>query len=56
MTEALSTVAKRGVAVLVLAAVAYLVFQVVVGTILSLLWIVAAVAAVAAVIWAVRSF
>ncbi len=40
---------------LVLAGVGYLVFQIVVGTIVSLLYVVAAVAAVVAVIWAVRA-
>jgi len=55
VTEALSTIGRRGVAVLVLAAVAFLLFKVVIGALLGLLWIVVAIAAVAAVIWAVRA-
>jgi predicted membrane protein len=53
--EAVNGLAKRGVAVLVLLAAAYLLFKVVLGVIATLAWIAVAVVAVVAVLWAVRT-
>ena len=54
MGDALSSAGRKGLALLVLLAVGYLLLEVVIGAVLGLLWIVAAVAVVAAVIWALR--
>ena len=54
MASTLSDVVRKGVAALILLAVAYVLFKVVVGAVLGLLWIVGIVLAVGAVIWALR--
>ena len=54
MGKGLSEAGRRGLAVLVLLGVAYLLTQVVVGAVLGLLWIVVAVLVIGAVIWALR--
>ncbi len=47
---------KRALALLVLVALAYLLFKVVIGTVIAVFWVVAAVIALVAVVWAVRQF
>ena len=54
MRARLNELARRGVAVLVLLAAAYLVFKLAVGVVAALAWAIAAVVAVVAVIWALR--
>lgn len=55
MGSTLSDIGRKGVAVLVLLAAAYVLFKVVVGAVVGLLWIVVTVLAVGAVIWALRA-
>ena len=54
MRARLNDLARRGVALLVLLAAAYLVFKLAVGVDAALAWAIAAVVAVVAVIWALR--
>jgi len=51
---AASNVGRKALAVLVLIAAAYLLFKVVIGFVMGLVWILVAVVAVVAVIWAMR--
>jgi hypothetical protein len=44
---------RRGVAALVLVAVAVLVFHIIAGLVVAVFWVVAVIAVIAAVIWAV---
>jgi hypothetical protein len=46
------SLARRGVAVVVVAVVAFIVLHVVVGLIMTVFWVVLAVAAIGAVLWA----
>ncbi len=52
-TRSRPPILRRGVAALVLVAVAVLVFHIVAGLVVAVFWIVAVIAVVAAVIWAV---
>jgi hypothetical protein len=49
------SLAKRGVALVVLLAVAYLVIHAVIGIAIAIFWIVAVVAVVAAALWAAKT-
>lgn len=55
MSEALATVGRKSLAVLILVGVSYLMFKVVLGFIMGAVWIGVAVVAVAGVIWALRA-
>ena len=55
MSNALSTVGRKALALLVLLVAAWLLFKLVVGVVATIAWIVVGVIAVAAVIWAVRA-
>ncbi len=55
MSEAISTLGKKALAVGVLILAAYLLFKLVIGLISSVVWLIVAVVAVLAVIWAVRT-
>ena len=54
MGRALADAGRRGLALLVLLAVAWLVFKAVVGVATGLAWIAVAVLAIVAVVWALR--
>jgi hypothetical protein len=54
-TESKSSWGARILAVLVLAVGAWILFKVVIGTVVAVAWAVAAIVAVIAVIWAVRT-
>jgi hypothetical protein len=54
MGEAVATVGKKGLALLVLMGAAYLLFKVVLGFVATIAWIAIAVIAVIAVVWAIR--
>jgi hypothetical protein len=45
----------RLLAVVVLAAAAWILFKIVIGTIMAIVWTAAAIAAVVAILWAVRA-
>lgn len=49
------TLARRGVAALVLVAAALLVFHFIAGLVIAVFWIVAVVAAIGAIIWAANA-
>ena len=49
------SLAKRGVALVVLLAVAYLVIHAIIGIAVAVFWIVAVIAVVAASIWALKT-
>lgn len=51
---AASNVGRKALAVLILVAAAYLLFKVVVGFVMGIVWVLIAVVAVVAVIWAMR--
>ena len=51
---AASNVGRKALAVLVLIAAAYLLFKLVIGFVMGIVWILIAVVAVVAVIWAMR--
>ncbi len=51
---AASNVGRKALAVLVLIAAAYLLFKVVIGFVMGIVWVLIAVVAVVAVIWAMR--
>jgi hypothetical protein len=53
MREAASNAGRKLVAVAVLLLGAYLLFKVVIGTLMAVFWIIVAVVAVVAVIWAI---
>lgn len=55
MQEAGSSLARRGIAVLVLAVAAFVVFKLVIGFVTAILGTVALVVAVVAIIWALRA-
>lgn len=55
MRNGLGELARKGLAVLVLLAVAYLAFKLLVGVVTALAWVVVALVAVVAVVWAVRT-
>lgn len=54
MSNAISGLARKALAIVVLIAAAWLLLHLVIGLIASIAWIVVAVIAVAAVIWAIR--
>ena len=54
MGEALSDIARKALAVVVLAVAAYVLFKLVLGAVAAVLWIAVAIVAVIAVIWALR--
>ena len=54
MGEALSDIARKALAVVVLVVAAYILFKLVLGFVAAIAWIVVAVVAVIAVIWALR--
>lgn len=54
MGEAVATVGKKSLAVLVLLGAAFLLFKVVLGFVATIAWIAIAVIAVFAVVWAIR--
>ena len=51
---AASNVGRKALAVLVLVAAAYLLFKIVIGFVMGIVWVLIAVVAVVAVIWAMR--
>ncbi len=51
---AASNVGRKALAVLVLIAAAYLLFKIVIGFVMGIVWVLIAVVAVIAVIWAMR--
>lgn len=55
MGEALTNLAKKALAILVLAIAAYLLFELIVGFVSAIAWVVIAILALAAVVWAVRT-
>lgn len=55
MRESAAGLGKRLIAVLVLAAAAYVLFKLVIGFVAAIAWVVVAIVAVIAVIWAVRT-
>jgi hypothetical protein len=54
MGEALSDIARKALAVVVLVVAAYILFKLVLGFVAAIAWIVVAIVAVIAVIWALR--
>jgi len=52
----LQDIGKKALAALLLVGLAYLVFKVVIGTVIAVFWVVAVVVALVAVVWAVRQF
>ena len=54
MGQAVSDLARKGLAVLVLVVAAFVLFKIVLGFVAAIAWIVIAVVAVMAVIWALR--
>jgi hypothetical protein len=54
MAQAASDIGRKALAVLVLVAAAYLLFKVVIGFVMGIVWVLIAVVAVVAVIWALR--
>ena len=52
MREAASNAGRKLIAVAILVLAAYLLFKVVIGTVMAVFWIVVAIVAVVAVIWA----
>jgi hypothetical protein len=54
-SESRSSIGARLLAVVVLAVGAWVLFKLVIGTVVAIAWAVAAVVAVVAVIWAVRT-
>ena len=51
---AASNVGRKALAVLILVAAAYLLFKVVIGFVMGIVWVLIAVVAVVGVIWALR--
>jgi len=51
---AASNVGRKALAVLVLVAAAYVLFKIVIGFVMGIVWVVIAIVAVVAVIWAMR--
>ncbi len=54
MADAASAVGRKALAVLILVAAAYLLFKVVIGFVMGIVWVLIAVVAVIAVVWAMR--
>ena len=54
MGKVISDAGRKALAALILLVAAYVLFKLVLGAVLGLLWILAALAAVAAIVWAVR--
>jgi len=54
-TESRPSWGARIVAVLVLSAAAWVLFKLVIGTVVAIAWAAAAIAAVVAIVWAVRT-
>ncbi len=54
MARAARDLGRKALAVVVLLAVAWLLFKLVIGVVAAVAWVIVAVLAVAAVIWAVR--
>ena len=54
MRESANELAKKGIALLILLGAAYLLFQLVVGAVSAILWIVAVIAVIVAAIWALN--
>jgi len=54
VAAAASNIGRKALAVLVLIAAAYLLFKVVIGFVMGIVWVLIAVVAVVAVIWAMR--
>ena len=54
-TEAGPSWGARIVAVIVLAVAAWILFKLVIGTVIAIAWAAAAIAAVVAIVWAVRT-
>jgi hypothetical protein len=54
MGNAVADVGKKGLAVLVLALAAYVLFKIVLGVVTAVAWVLVAVLAVAAIVWAIR--
>jgi len=54
MGEAISDLARKGLAVAVLVVAAFVLFKVVIGFVAAIAWVIVAVVAVIAVIWALR--
>jgi putative Ca2+/H+ antiporter (TMEM165/GDT1 family) len=52
MSEALSEIGKKGLALAILLVAAYVLFKVVIGVVTAVAWIVVVVLAIAAAIWA----
>jgi putative Ca2+/H+ antiporter (TMEM165/GDT1 family) len=52
MSEALSEIGKKGLALAILLVAAYVLFKVVIGVVAAIAWIVVVVLAIAAAIWA----
>ena len=55
MRQTLGSLARKSLAILVLALAAYLLFELIVGFVSVIAWILIAVLALAAVVWAVRT-
>ena len=55
MSTALANFGKKALAILVLVVAAYLLFELIVGFVSAIAWVVIAVLALVAVIWAVRT-
>lgn len=54
MGEQLATVGRKGVAVVILAAAAFILFKLVIGAVAAVAWFAVVIVAIAAIIWAVR--
>ena len=54
MGEALSNIARKLLAVVVLVVAAYILFKLVLGFVLGIVWILVAIVAVLGVVWALR--
>lgn len=54
MVNAASAVGRKALAVVILVAAAYLLFKVVIGFVMGIVWVLIAVVAVIGVIWAMR--
>jgi hypothetical protein len=55
MGNALTTIGRKALAVLILVGAAYLLFKIAVGFVMGFVWIALVVAAIVGVIWALRA-
>ena len=55
MAQAASAVGRKALAVLILIAAAYLLFKVVIGFVMGIVWVIIAVVAIVGVIWALSA-